>query len=99
MFRRSDTPPWPRRGGRDIKKDVAKPLGERTPLLGQGGVTAPLRKYRVATLAQARWFVKATYYRKLNKPPCPLHQRKLRGILLMSRPPLLDQGGECACFK
>src|SRR5689334_9345307 len=24
-FRRSDSPPWPRRGGRDIKQDAAKP--------------------------------------------------------------------------
>jgi hypothetical protein len=35
-LKRGDSPPWPRRGGRDIKKNAAKPpLKERTGWLVQ----------------------------------------------------------------
>src|SRR5262245_16372442 len=47
-FQRSDSPPWQRRGGRDIKKDAAKPpYAERTgrfvplPINRWVGRTAP----------------------------------------------------------
>ena len=76
-FRRSDSPPWTRRGGRDIKQDAAKP-----PLRsGRGG------SFNYELIGD------------LNQPPRPLHQRRLRIIFLMSRPPLLGQGGEFPCFK
>src|SRR5215813_13243349 len=47
-FQQSDSPPWQRRGGRDIKKDAAKPpCAERTGGLFHyrliGGLYEPLR--------------------------------------------------------
>src|SRR5688572_33419800 len=73
---------------------------EDIPLLRKGGVAARSRRFREATLASRRrggWFE----YRLiggLNEPPRPLHQRRLRDIFLMSRPPRLGQGGEYARF-
>src|SRR5258705_3148901 len=92
------------------RKSVARAEGFccRTPLLSQGGVAARSRRLRAATLASRRrarsasatarsmrsgWF-KPRIIGGLNQPPRPLPQRWLRAIFLMSRPPLLGQGGE-----
>src|SRR5262249_31055168 len=71
------------------------------PLLAspQGGVAASSKKFREATEADAAgWF---SFSVSIGKPPRPRNQRRLRGILLIARPPLLAvmQGGEYARFQ
>src|SRR2546425_9012255 len=50
-----------------------EPLEKRTPLLGKGGVAAPINKISRSFLSRAQtgWFVQTTDYRKLNEPPRP----------------------------
>ena len=68
-----------------------------------GGVAAPVRKCREATEAvQTGWstttHVFGMHSRNVvcERPPRPLHQRSLRDIFLMSRPPLLTEEGNTA---
>src|SRR5262245_57292529 len=74
----------------------------RIPLLAspQGGVDAPIEKMPRSLLsgAQTGWF---SFLFSIGKPPRPRDQRRLRGILLIARPPLLAvmQGGEYARFQ
>ena len=80
------SPPWRRRGGRDIKKDAAKPpLVERTGRFVQLPINRwlnqPLLMLRAGALAQR------VRLREL---------RALREIYLIAQPPLLGQGGESA---
>src|SRR5688572_6293057 len=77
-----DSPPWSRRGGCAIKKMVPS-------LAAQTGA-----KRKRDSAQDQESFAQVTDYRMLNKPPRPLHQRRLRSIFLWSRPPRLDQGGE-----
>jgi len=71
-------------------------LRRRIPRLGQGGVAARSRKFREATLASRRRGGLFNYrlIGGLNKPPRPLHQRRLRGIILdvPSTPPWPRRG-------
>src|SRR3989449_3260541 len=76
----------------------ARVFGAKPPLLGKGGVAAPLRKSGEASLAGADGVVRSsTDDWKLNEPPRP-RQSKERDHLLdgASTPPLpsLCQGGE-----
>ena len=68
-----------------------------SPLLSRGGVAAPSRKCREASLDGADGVVLIKkIYSWLNEPPRPRRIRCLREILLMARPPLLRQGGDYA---
>src|SRR5262245_7110877 len=66
----------------------------------EGGVDAPIKKMPRSLLswAQTGWF---SFLFSTGKPPRPRDQRRLRGILLIARPPLLAvmQGGEYARFQ
>src|SRR5262249_47434576 len=66
------------------------------PRLGQGGVAATSRKMLRSLLVRSGRGGSFNYrlIGDLNQPPRPLHQRRLRIIFFMSRPPLLGQGGE-----
>jgi len=65
-------------------------------LSSRGGVAAPLIKFREATKTRADGVVaRGTNFHA--GPPRPLHQRRLRSIFLMSRPPLLSRRG-LACM-
>src|SRR5437762_1922400 len=71
-----------------------------TPLLGKGGVAAPINKKRRSLLSGRRgWFVPATDYRKLNEPPRPRFSKE-RGHLLdgAATPPLPRRGVPFGCF-
>src|SRR5262249_25044923 len=70
--------------------------GSVIPRLGQGGVAATSRKMLRSLLVRSGRGGSFNYrlIGDLNQPPRPLHQRKLRLIFFMSRPPLLGQGGE-----
>src|SRR6266581_6929768 len=71
------------------------------PLLAppQGGVAASSKKCCEATKADAAGVVFLLF--SIGKPPRPRVQRRLRGILLIARPPLLAvmQVGEYARFQ
>src|SRR5262249_5437023 len=56
------------------------------------GVAAPVIKCREATEA-AQTGRSLTRHISCERPPRPLHLRRLRDILLMSRPPLLSRRG------
>jgi hypothetical protein len=64
--------------------------------LGQGGVAAPIKKCREATVAGADGAVRSShrFNRKLNEPPRPLHTMRLRVIFLdvASTPPWPRRG-------
>src|SRR5438046_9091323 len=67
--------------------------GNETPLLGKGGVAAPLRKCREATLTGADGGVRSRELSwSLKEPPRP-RLSKEREYFLMARHPLLCQGG------
>src|SRR2546425_472303 len=77
---------------RQCLRGLRKELRERqTPLLGKGGLAAPINKISRSFLsgAQTGWLVQATDYRKLNEPPRP-RVSKERGHFLdrASTPPL-----------
>src|SRR5438552_13988915 len=81
---------------RQCLRGLRKELRERqTPLLGKGGVAAPINKISRSSLsgAQTGWLVQATDYRKLNEPPRP-RVSKERGHFLdrASTPPLPRRG-------
>ena len=60
-----------------------------------GGVAAPIKeKSRSIIRAQTVWWSK--FQNRFDPPPRPLHQRKLRDVFLMSRPPLLSRRGVLA---
>src|SRR5262245_49574979 len=65
-FQQSDSPPWPRRGGRDINKNVAKPpLLERTGRFNYrliGGLNEPPR---LRPLRRLRYF---SYWAQRSHP-------------------------------
>src|SRR6266704_6414368 len=65
----------------------------------QGGVAASSKKCCEATKADAAGVVFLLF--SIGKPPRPRVQRRLRGILLIARPPLLAvmQVGEYARFQ
>src|SRR3989442_14532176 len=72
----------------------ARVFGAKTPLLGKGGVAAPIKKKREASLAGADGVVRSsTDDWKLNEPPRP-RQSKERDHLLdgASTPPLPRRG-------
>ena len=78
------SPPWPRRGGRDIKKDAAKP-----PLVERTGA----QRKRDSAQHQAR-FVQVPINRWLNQPP-RLRDAKVASRNLLDRaatPPSLRRG-------
>src|SRR2546430_7317906 len=68
-----------------------------TPLLVSRGGCAVNQKSRSHLIPRRRGgrsqavFQNAFRSRSCERPPRPLHQRKLRGIFLMSRPPLLTR--------
>jgi len=66
-------------------------------------VAAPIKKYREASeAAQTGWSLTTQVFGMQSRnvackrPPRPLHQRRLRDIFLMSRPPLLCKEGNIA---
>jgi hypothetical protein len=72
------------------RRVVAERQKKAIPLLGKGGVAAPLIKCREASLDGADGVVRSTPdNRRLNQPPRPLLQRRLRGIFITvaSTPP------------
>src|SRR5256885_16768338 len=70
--------------------------GKASPLLGEGGVAAPLIKYREASLLGADGVVCSNHrlIGKLNQPPRPLQLRRLRDFFIdvASTPPLPRRG-------
>src|SRR5262245_27893309 len=75
----------------------AECLRQASPLLGQGGVAAPVIKYREASLGGADGVVRSTtdYAVVWTNHPVRSNQGGFATFLLMSRPPLLGQGGDC----
>src|SRR6266704_5520059 len=71
-----------------------------SPLLGKGGVAAPIKKMSRShpSGAQTGWFVQEKLSWSLNEPPRP-RLLKERGYFLMARPPLLCQEGDSASPK
>src|SRR6266705_2491394 len=73
----------------------------RTPLLGKGGVAAPINKISRSFLSRAQtgWFVQTSDYRKLNEPPRPRFSKE-RGHFLdrAATPPLPRRGVPFGCF-
>src|SRR5436190_16952394 len=75
---------------------ITAALNNSPPWQRRGGCALNKMPPSILINAQTGWFVQLTSRsaRMLNEPPRPLRQRWLRTILLMSRPPLLYQGGE-----
>src|SRR5438128_7682926 len=85
MVRRSDSPPWPRRGGRDIKKDAAKP-----PLMERTGRFVQLPIHR----SLERTFFDAARFRASAARPSAPGCGGFASYLSPAQPPRLGQGGE-----
>ena len=77
-----------------------KVFGRRTPLLPEEGwlrhydnVAKPPKRRRRGGRSQGMVQNVHSEVFRCERPPRPLHQRRLRDILLMSRPPLLGEEG------
>src|SRR5438034_11572684 len=80
---------------------MARVFGAKTPLLGKGGVAAPIKKKRRSLLSGRRrgGSFQPPIYRKLNEPPRPRFSKE-RGRLLdgAATPPLPRRGVPFGCF-
>src|SRR5262245_13627676 len=86
---------------------LRKRLGTRIPLLREGGVAAPSKKWSrslvgadgVVVSSHGLLIPNGLISGGLKQPPRPLHKGLLRSNFFRSRPPLLREGGVYACLK
>src|SRR4249920_1183876 len=83
-LRKTESPPSRRRGGRDLKKDAAKPPLNRS---GRGGCFKP-------PLIHSERFAQSVALN--NHPVCAF---KERDHFFMAQPPLLREGGDSGFLK
>src|SRR5438034_947446 len=76
--------------------DATNVSGDGIPLLGEGGVAAPPKKWREAPLVGADGVVSSNHrlFGSWTNHPVRSSKGGFAAFLLMSRPPLLCQGGE-----
>src|SRR5262245_57070102 len=78
-----------------VKDDPAKPQLNRTPLLGEGGVDAPTKKMREASLSGADGVVRSSHRSSVVEPTAPSAPSKVAShqfLGVASTPPLPRRG-------